>query len=151
MILLMMTILADPASASPAVLAPVAVTQSRSSAVAVGNPLRRVLLNAMRPGLANAVGQPVEFIVETLQVEGDWAFFMGSIQQPNGRPIDFSHTAYAERIELGAFDGPATVALMHRVGEQWQLVDFLVGPTDMGHWAWSDQYGAPSGLLGVGE
>jgi hypothetical protein len=148
MIFLVLTLLlANPVNVVASPASP--VVQSGPRPIPVGDPQRRVLLDAMRPGLQDAIHQPVQFVVEKLQVEGDWAFFEGSIQQPNGRPIDFSHTAYQERIELGVFDGPSTVALLHRVRGQWTLVDFVVGPTDMGHWGWADQYGAPPELLGV--
>lgn len=131
---------------SATVAAPVAV-QAAVQTVPVGDPRRRVLLDTIRPAIEQRVGQPVQFMVDVLRVQGDWAFYAGSIQQPNGRPIDFSRTSYAEQLEEGMFDGPGTYALLQRVGGRWRLVDFVVGPTDVYYLGWPDQFGVPMRLF----
>ncbi|WP_428148992.1 hypothetical protein [Brevundimonas sp.] len=131
--------------APPAAPAPIAQGAMRN--VPVGDPQRGVLLDTIRPGIQARVGQPVQFMVDTLRIQGDWAFYAGSIQQPNGRPIDFSRTSYAEQLEEGMFDGPGTYALLQRTGGHWRLVDFVVGPTDMYHYGWPEEYGVPMSLV----
>ena len=145
-VLLMSLLLAGP-MAPTAESAPVAVSQAAVRAVPVGDPQRRVLLDAIRPAIEDHIGQPVQFVVDTLQTQGDWAFYAGRIQQPNGRPIDFSRTPYAEALEEGMFDGPSTYALLQRRGNGWRLVDWVVGPTDVTYAGWPGEYGAPESLF----
>lgn len=145
-VLLMVLLLAGPMAAK-AEPAPVVVSQNAARAVPTGDPQRRVLLDTIRPAVEQRVGQPVQFMVDVLRTQGDWAFFAGSVQQPNGRPIDFSRTSYAEQLEEGMFDGPGTYALLRRVGGRWRLVDFVVGPTDVYYLGWPDQFGVPMSLF----
>lgn len=145
-VLLMSLLLAGP-MAPAANPAPAAVGQDAIRRVPTGDPQRRVLLDTIRPAIEGHIGQPVRFVVDKLQVQGDWAFYAGHIQQPNGRPIDFSRTPYAEALEEGMFDGPNTYALLRRTGGQWRLVDWVVGPTDVTYAGWPDEYGAPESLF----
>lgn len=124
-----------------------AFVQSRTRDIGVGDPLRRPLLDALRPSIQRDLGQPVQFMVDRLRVQGDWAFFDGSVQQPNGRPIDFSRTRYREEIDEGFFDGPHTYALLRRSGNKWNVVSFVVGPTDVAYMGWPDEYGVPASLF----
>lgn len=125
----------------------VAVQGPAARNVPVGDPQRRLLLDTIRPGVEDRIGQPVQFMVDTLKIHGDWAFYGGRIQQPNGRPIDFSRTPYAEALREGAFDGPTTYALLQRVGGRWRLVDFVVGPTDVYYLNWPGEFDAPISLF----
>lgn len=127
--------------------APTAVSQGALRRVPVGDPQRRILLDTIRPAIEARVGQPVQFVVDKLQVQGEWAFYGGHIQQPNGRPIDFSRTSYAEQLEEGMFDGPGTYALLRREGTRWRLVDWVVGPTDVYYLGWPSTEGAPESLF----
>jgi len=132
---------ADPASPAPA-------AQAVIRNVPVGDPLRRVLLDTLRPAIENDLGQPVQFMVDTLRVEdGNWAFFAGRSQQPNGRPIDFSRTHYKEAMDEGMFDGPATTALFSYNNGEWRVVYFAVGPTDVPYVGWQDEFSLPQGLF----
>lgn len=126
---------------------PVIVSQGAARNVPVGDPQRSALLDTIRPAIEGHIGQPVQFVVDTLRTQGDWAFYLGRIQQPNGRPIDFSRTPYAEALEEGVFDGPTTYALLRRQGPAWRLVDWVVGPTDVTYAGWSGEYGAPDSLF----
>lgn len=150
MSLLFLTALLTAPMAAASVPQPGVVAQGVVRSVTVGDPLRRTLMDALRPTIERDLGQPVQFMVEELKVQGDWAFYGGRPQQPNGRPIDFSRTRYADRLENGVFDGGgATWALLRRSGGQWRVVNFVVGPTDVAYLAWVDQHGAPAALLGM--
>ncbi|ADL00899.1 hypothetical protein [Brevundimonas subvibrioides] len=127
---------------------PPAVVQSGVRTIGVGDPLRRPILDALRPSIQRDLGgQPVQFVVDRLRVQGDWAFYAGSIQQPGGRPIDFGRTRYASALENGVFDGPGTYALLRRSGGTWRVVTFVIGPTDVAWLAWPDEFNAPAALF----
>lgn len=115
----------------------------------VGDPLRRVVLDALRPSIVADLGQPVVFVIQTLKTQGDWAYVVARPQRPDGREIDFRQTRHRERIDDGLFDGPVLYALMQRRDQRWTVVDFVIGPTDV-HWAgWPEEFGAPRELLGM--
>jgi len=146
-LMLLPLLLAGP-MATPAGPASSAVVQSAVRDIGVGDPLRRPLLDTLRPAIQRDLGgQAVQFMVDRLRVQGDWAFYAGSIQQPNGRPIDFGKTRYASALENGVFDGPGTYALLRRNGGRWRVVTFVIGPTDVAYLAWPDEYRAPAALF----
>lgn len=144
---LLALLLASPLPATAEPLAPAVAIQSTARDIGVGDPLRRPLLDALRPAIEDDLGQPVQFMVDRLRVQGDWAFFAGSVQRPDGRPIDFSRTRYAEALQEGFFDGPGTYGLLRRDNGRWHPVGFFVGPTDAAYLAWPDEQGAPASLF----
>ena len=145
-IILISVLIAGPMAAAPVAPAP-AMVQAAPRSVPVGDPLRKTLLDALRAPVADELNQPVQFMVDTLRVQGDWAFYAGTVQRPDGRPIDFARAGFAERIAEGMFDGPGTYGLMHRVGGRWTVTVHVIGPTDVAYLGWSDEYGAPASLF----
>ena len=145
-IILISALIAGQMAAAP-VASPVTVVQAGPRSIPVGDPLRRTLLNTLRPSIEDELDQPVQFMVDQLKIQGDWAFYAGSVQRPDGRPIDFARTGFAEQIAEGMFDGPATYGLMHRVGGRWTVTVFVIGPTDVAYIGWPDAYGAPMSLF----
>lgn len=136
---------------APAALPPAATPIARvvhARNIGIGDPMRRPLLDALRPAIARDLGQPVQFVVAHLRVDGDWAFFMGSVQKPDGGAIDFARTRYREALEEGFFDGPGAMALLQRSRDGgWRVVEFAVGPTDVPFEGWAQEHGAPAHLL----
>jgi hypothetical protein len=114
-----------------------------------GDPLRRVLLDALRPSIERDLAQPVQFVVKTLRKQSGWAFVVATAQAKSGAPIDFRRTRYAEALREGAFDGGTVFALLEEVGAGWRVRDFVVGPTDVAYAAWPEEFGAPSALFGL--
>lgn len=150
MSLMLLSLLVVGPIAAPVEAAPSAVEQNRAPVrdVAVGNPLRPLLMDVLRETIADDLGQPVQFVVDTLRAEHEnWAFYAGQIQQPDGRPIDFSRTRYAEAIEAQMFDGPTVFALFSYNNGQWRVVTFVVGPTDVAYAGWAEEYNAPAALF----
>lgn len=147
-LLFVLALISAPLSAGSAPAAPPPAVQAGPRNVPVGDPMRRPILDALRPAIQRDLGgQPVQFMVDRLRIQGDWAFYAGSIQQPNGRPIDFSKTRYASALEEGFFDGPGTYALLRRTAGAWRVVTFVVGPTDVAYLGWPDEHGAPMSLF----
>ena len=145
-VILISALIAGPMAAA-SVAPPAVVVQVGPRSVPVGDPLRRTLLNTLRPSIEDELNQPVQFMVDTLKIQGDRAFYAGQVQRPDGRPIDFARAGFAEAIAEGVFDGPATYGLMHRVGGRWTVTVFVIGPTDVAYIGWPDAYGAPASLF----
>lgn len=114
------------------------------------DPRRKILLDALRPAIERDLGQPVQFVVRSLKVQGAFAFAVVRPRDAAGRAIDFRQTRYAEALEAGAFDGDTTYALLHDRGTHWIVRDFAVGPTDVAYADWPERYNAPAALLGLG-
>ncbi|WP_309720620.1 hypothetical protein [Armatimonas sp.] len=114
------------------------------------HPLRKPLLDALRPRIEGDLKQPVLFRVTKLQVLGDFAFVVCEPRTPADKPIDFKKTRYRSEIEQGVFDGATTYALLKKAGGKWKAVEHVIGPTDV---AWSNWAGpphnAPNSLLGL--
>lgn len=140
-------------AAAPALAQSDSAPQTAASApvrdLPVGDPLRPVVLNALRPTIVADLGQPVMFVVQTLKIQGDWVFVVARPQRPDGREIDFRRTRHRDRIEEGVFDGPTLYALMQRRDQRWSVVDFAIGPTDVFYAGWPEEFGAPPEMLGL--
>jgi len=104
----------------------------------------------LAPIVAAEIGQPVSFAPTEVRVYGDWAWLVAQPQTPEGAPIDWSHTPYAERAEAGVLDGGGTTyALFRRENSAWRVIDHVIGPTDVAYMDWPQRHGAPPALMGL--
>ncbi|WP_209017274.1 hypothetical protein [Roseibium aggregatum] len=94
-----------------------------------GSGERGAILNTLRPMLEARVGPPVEFIVNWLRAGEGWAFVQVSPQRPGGNPIDLRRTTFASQLDY--MDGIVTYALLRYQHDRWNLIDFVIGPTDV--------------------
>ena len=113
---------------------------------------RTGVLDALSTAIAEDLGQQVDFRVDQLKAEGDWAWVVVLPQALGGSPMDFSTTKYAAQAKEGALDGGGvTYALLERKNGAWTVRDFVVGPTDVAYLDWPDRYGAPAWIMGLAE
>ena len=92
------------------------------------------------------LGRKVIFKVDRLKVAGDWAFARVSPILPNGEAIDYSRTKYRKQLELGVFD-PQAEALLHREGDEWEILEWRFGATDVESPLWVERYRMPRSLI----
>ncbi len=113
---------------------------------------RTGVLDALSAAIAEDLGQQVDFRVDLLKADGDWAWVVALPQALGGSPVDFSKTRYAAQAQAGALDGGGvTYALLERKDGAWTVRDFAVGPTDVAYLDWPQKYGAPASLMGLGD
>ena len=95
---------------------------------------RRAVLDALRPVVAAHVGAPVKLVVQRLGVAEGWAIFEGDPVAPDGKPLDWSHSA--ERAYCsGETVGPGpTFAILHRRGDGWRVEQFETCPEEPPYW-----------------
>ncbi|GAB4541951.1 MAG: hypothetical protein Tsb0019_41460 [Roseibium sp.] len=94
-----------------------------------GTAERSEILNAVRPMVEARLGPPVEFVVDWMRSGYGWAFVHLSPQRPGGGAIDVARTTFASQAEyMGGLD---TYALLRFQYNRWNLIDFVVGPTDV--------------------
>lgn len=115
--------------------------------VGKSDPLRKPLLDALRGPVEKDLGQPVQFVVSLLRVQGAWAFIIATPQTKTGQPIDYARTHYAQAIADGVFDGGTVFALLKSDSGAWSVKEFVIGPTDVAFLAWPEQHGAPASLF----
>ena len=120
-----------------------------------GSATRAALMDALRPHAEWLLGEPVEFIIHDLRVEGDIAFAAVWPQRPGGGGIDLRNTPAYFRGELSPDDieDIGMQALYRLSGQTWVAVHWAIGATDV-WWAYEPicaQYRAvvPGGCDGL--
>ncbi|HEY5711826.1 MAG TPA: hypothetical protein VIT38_08020 [Allosphingosinicella sp.] len=112
-----------------------------SAQPAPNSPQRRAILDALRPAVARALGNPIEFVVTTARVHDGWALVVAEPQRPGGGRIDIRR-AYPRDWEN--MDGLTVTAILRFRGGRWTLVDHAIGATDV--WYCGGATGAPRAL-----
>ncbi|WP_417809523.1 hypothetical protein [Thioclava sp.] len=69
--------------------------------------------------------------------------------QPNGKKLNWYSTPYANDWANDAMSNLVMV-LMRRQGNGFQVVDYVIGPTDVHWYNWIDRYGLPERLFTPG-
>ncbi|WP_165937604.1 hypothetical protein [Antarcticimicrobium sediminis] len=110
---------------------------------------RSAIMDAARVPMLQELGQRVIFLVKTLRTDGEWCFLMAEPLQPNGRKLNWYSTRFANDWANDAMSDLVMV-LMHRQGSGWQVVDYVIGPTDVHWYNWIDSYGLPERLFNPG-
>ncbi|WP_298863880.1 hypothetical protein [uncultured Sulfitobacter sp.] len=107
---------------------------------------RKAVMNTAREPMLRELQQKVIFLVKELRTDGEWYFLMAEPLQPNGNKLDWYSTPYANDWANDAMSDLVMV-LMHRQGNNWQVVDYVIGPTDVHWYSWIDQYNLPERLF----
>lgn len=110
------------------------------------DPVRKQILDGLRPVVEKELRQPVIFEVRVLRVDGNWAFLDVTPRRPNGKPIDYRRTRYRDAVEAEAFDDAAQ-ALLHREKSGWKVKEWVLGATDVPWEGWPRKHGAPGTVL----
>lgn len=97
-----------------------------------GSADRAGMLDALRPHAVWLLGGPVEFVVDSLRVDGRLGFAMLRPQRPGGAEIDLRQTPMGLRDPEGIdfMDGSSMQALFERAGDTWVAVHWAIGATD---------------------
>ncbi|MEI3852492.1 MULTISPECIES: hypothetical protein [unclassified Ensifer] len=112
-----------------------------------GNAERAAILDAIRPAVEAEMRDPVEFVVTTMRAAPNWAFMQVEPQRPGGGTIDPGQTGLRDEADM--MDGLTVFALVSFQSGRWNLVDHVVGPTDVAYAGWPLRYGVPPALLGL--
>jgi hypothetical protein len=92
------------------------------------SPLRKDILDEIRPAVEKRLGPGVEFKVTAIRVQRDWAFVVADPQRRGGRPID-GHRIFGENFDN--MDGLRVDAVLRLQGGRWVVVDHAIGATDV--------------------
>lgn len=114
---------------------------------AKGSTERKAILDAIRPAIEAQMRGPVEFAINIMLSDGEWAFVGTDPQRPGGGAIDPETTAFAGQSDM--IDGLTTYALARFANGRWNHVDDIVGPTDVAYMSWLEQYQVPKAVIGM--
>ena len=127
-------------------VAPAISAQSRPYTPDKGSAERKAISDAVRVPVGKKLKQEVIFKIDHLKAQSGWAFLMGTPRRPDGGPIDYRNTAFAEAQKAGAFDD-GVMALLHKVGGQWRVVQYVIGATDVAYLGWDRRFHAPAAIF----
>jgi len=128
------------------VSAPGTCGQARPYTPDKGSAERKAITDALRAPIERKLKQQVIFKVDHLKVQSGWAFLLGAPHRPDGGQIDYRDTPYADAYNAGAFDNNV-MALLHKVGGQWRVVQYVIGATDVAYAGWDRKFHAPSAIF----
>lgn len=111
-----------------------------------GTKERKEILDAGRIPAVTELNQNIVFVIDHFLVYRGWAFFYGTMQQPGGKPVDFSRTKYYDAWKDGFFTDYMCV-LLHKENGSWQVIDFAIGPTDVPYVTWWRDHNAPKAIF----
>ncbi len=110
-----------------------AASEARFTTPKPGSAERKVVLDAARVPVEKDLGEPIVFDILTLRVTPEWALVHAVPKRPDGKPIDYSNSIYAQDVKDGAFRG-------------WRVVTYSVGFGDVVWDSWDEEFGAPAWL-----
>jgi hypothetical protein len=111
-----------------------------------GDAERRAITDALRAPVEKQLKQKVVFKIDHLKVQNGWAFLRGVPRQPGGAALDYKGTPYETAVEEGAFDD-GIVALLRKRQGKWQVVQFVIGATDVPYVEWDKEFRAPPAIF----
>lgn len=106
-----------------------------------GSPVRAAIMDSIRNPVERELDPPVLLTVTALNVEGTWAFASVKAIRSDGK-MDWSRTRHAQAMASGAMSD-SILALLRANGDQWTVVEFALGPTDVPWISWSAKYHIP--------
>ena len=107
---------------------------------------RTAILNALRVPVEKELKQKVQFAIQTIKVQGIWAFVNGEPQDLAGGEPNYKITKYKEVFEDGTFDNNFQ-ALLKKTGGKWRVVTFAIGCTDVCWLGWDEEFKAPKAIF----
>lgn len=111
-----------------------------------GSAERKLILDALRVPVERDLKQKIQFLVDTFNSNGNWAFLSGEPQNSSGGRPNYRNTRYWEAIQSGAFDD-GFFALLRKTGGKWRVVTYAIGCTDVCYASWWRRYKAPKAIF----
>lgn len=96
----------------------------------LGSSERKAIMDALRRSVTPSVKQPVVFKTQWIRSNGSVAFLWGTPQRPDGRPLDYRKTVYADAQREGMFDD-GVYGLFRKRNGRWRTEEWQIGMTDV--------------------
>jgi hypothetical protein len=111
-----------------------------------GSAERTAILGALRVPVEKELKQKIQFSAQTFNVQGNWAFLFGDLQNSSGGKPNYKGTQYQEAINEGMFDNNFQ-ALLRKQNGKWRVVTHLIGCTDVCWIPWAQEFKAPKAIF----
>lgn len=111
-----------------------------------GSTERAAILDTLRPPVEQKLKQKVVFVVNTINVLGNWVFVDGRLRTPDGKVPNWKNTPYAQAAQYGA-QSDGISALLRRSGNGWRITTYAIGCTDVCYVDWWKRYKAPKAVF----
>jgi hypothetical protein len=111
---------------------------------------RKFLMDILRVPVQRELHVPIQFVVQELRVLDNWAFLTAEPIRKDGKEIDYTKTKYRVAYEEGAFDSQMN-AIFKKTNNQWELLGYQIGATDVAYACWWKEYHAPKNLMPYSE
>jgi hypothetical protein len=95
-----------------------------------GSPLRKAILDALRPTVEARLKTHVEFTVQVIRAERGWAFVIADPRHRGGKAIN-GNAIFGE--DFSNMDGLRVDAVLRLQRGKWRVVDHAIGATDVWH------------------
>ena len=115
-----------------------------------GSAERTAIFNALRVPVEKELKQKIQFATQNFNVQGNWAFIDGTLQNPTGGEPNFKKTEYQKRIDVDIFDNNI-FALLKKTGGKWRVVTYQISCTDVCYLSWARDYKAPKAIFPSAE
>jgi len=114
--------------------------------VATDTPERTILLDAAHAVIAPEIGRPIAFLIDGLRSYGPWAYLSAVPVEPDGQPLDWLQTNFADAWR-GDMMSDTVMVFFHDDGSGWRVLDWVIGPTDVYWVGWMMDHDLPQGLF----
>lgn len=111
-----------------------------------GSAERAAIMDAAREPVSATLRQDVIFVVERLRSDGRFAYLQAVPHRPDGTPLNWGATPFAHEWR-GGFMSDVVMVLLRKIGGDWHVLDYVVGPTDVYWVSWKDEYGLPDAIF----
>ena len=126
--------------------APVATTSEPTArALTEGAEIEGVLATAAQH-LQHELGRPVHLSPLVARRYGAHAFLIATVRRPDGRPLDWEYTPYAD-IWAADMMSDTSMTLLEEVGGSWHVREHETGPTDVAWFGWMQPHDLPQALF----
>lgn len=117
------------------------------------DPAHEALAGLTAARAREAIGKDVGLDLQAVDRSGRWAAVRARLHDPGGAALSLDDTPYAEQAAAGATSD--IVVMLFRLegdpeGNDWEVVDQAILPTDVAWLGWPQEHGVPSRLLGIG-
>jgi hypothetical protein len=111
-----------------------------------GSAERTALLDTLRLPVEKELKQNIVFVINQINVQGQWAFVDGRLRTTDGKVPKWKGTPYAQAAGYGA-QSDGISALLKRSGTGWRIVTKAIGCTDVCYVDWWRRYKAPKAIF----
>jgi hypothetical protein len=111
-----------------------------------GSAERTAIFNTLRIPIEKKLKQKVQFVPQTFNVQGNWAFIFGTLQDSKGGEPNYKGTEYQAAIDAGMFDSNFQ-ALLRKQNGNWRVVTYEIGCTDVCWIPWIKEFKAPKAIF----